>query len=569
MDLLLELKRDIQKYADTISSVINIDVEIMSKSLIRVAGTGSLKNKVGISMEGEAYVYKNVLRTGKSIIIENPRENKNCQNCPSRNKCTEVFEVSTPIIFNSETIGVIGLICFDENQKIEFFNKIESYIKFLKQISMFITSRIYHHNEKIIIENNNKVLLNVVDRIPEAIIITNEQNKVELYNQLSNTIIKDLSLDNYLNISNISPFSDKKEFCLSTSNTTHKVIGDVINFPTYMGRFRNLYVFQESEKFKDYLKQINNKYVKEFIFKSREMLHIYSKILKVAKTNTTVLISGESGTGKEIIAKNIHETSNRSNKPFIPINCGAIPETLIESEFFGYVRGAFTGANPKGKIGLFEQANGGTIFLDEIGDMPYSLQVKLLRVLQEKTITPIGSSVSKKIDVRIISATNKNLEELITEERFREDLYYRLNVFPINLPPLRERPKDIIDITNYFIEKYSTLFGISTRKLSDEVIESFLSYTWPGNIRELKNTVEYIINIIEPEEDTILLRHLPQKIIKKNENTKIKTLAELEKEAIKDLLEKFGTSSKSKVKIAKTLDIGLATLYRKIKLYNL
>lgn len=299
------------------------------------------------------------------------------------------------------------------------------------------------------------------------------------------------------------------------------------------------------------------------------MAQIYSKILKVAKTTTTVLISGESGTGKEIIAKDIHETSNRRDKLFLPINCGAIPESLIESEFFGYVKGAFTGADPKGKIGFFEQADGGTIFLDEIGDMPYSLQIKLLRVLQEKTITPIGANKSKKIDVRIISATNRNLEELILEKKFRKDLYYRLNVFPISIPPLKERPKDIIDIANYFVEKYSILFGIPTRKLSDEVIESFISYTWPGNIRELKNVIEYAINIIDENDNIILLEHLPNKITQKMEINNLKTLAEIEKDTIKDLLIKFGISSKSKVKIAKTLDISLATLYRKLKLYNL
>lgn len=336
-----------------------------------------------------------------------------------------------------------------------------------------------------------------------------------------------------------------------------------------MGRFRTLYIFQESQKFRTYLHQLNYNFSKEFIFNSQEMEAVYSKIRKVAKTTSTVLITGESGTGKEVAAKAIHTSSNRADMPFIAVNCGAIPDTLMESEFFGYVKGAFTGANPKGKIGFFEQADKGTIFLDEIGDMPLTLQVKLLRVLQEKTISPVGSDKIKEIDIRIVAATNKNLETLVAEGKFREDLYYRLNVFPIDIPALRERPKDIEDLTNFFIAKYSQLFNIPIRRLSNEVMFLFLSYSWPGNIRELKNITEYIINVIEERDLMITVKHLPPKLTNSLNIKEIKTLAEIEKEAIETFLLKYGRSSKDKVKVAETLDISLATLYRKLKLYNL
>ncbi|WP_304159488.1 sigma 54-interacting transcriptional regulator, partial [Fusobacterium ulcerans] len=217
----------------------------------------------------------------------------------------------------------------------------------------------------------------------------------------------------------------------------------------------------------------------------------------------------------------------------------------------------------------FEAAEGGTLFLDEIGDMPLSLQVKLLRVLQEKTISPVGSDKVKEIDIRIIAATNKNLEALVAEGKFREDLYYRLNVFPIDIPPLRERPKDIEDLTNFFIAKYSQLFNIPIRRLSNEVMSLFLSYSWPGNIRELKNITEYIINVLEERDLMITVKHLPPKLTNSLNIKEIKTLAEIEKEAIESLLLKYGRSSKDKIKVAKTLDISLATLYRKLKLYGL
>lgn len=569
MDLLYQIKDDIQKYAETISKVIDLQVEVMSKNFIRVAGTGILRDKISENMFNEAHIYKEVLKTGKTIVIKNPREEKLCTDCASRKNCKEILEVSTPIIFNSEIVGVIGLICFNEEQKNSFLLKEDYYIGFIEQMSMFISSRIYQENEKIMIENNNRVLLKVVDGIPNAIIITNENNEIELINETGTSLFGDLPLKAKLNTTTLSEFSDKKEFFITCNEITHKVVGDIIDFSKNMGRFRTLYIFQEADKFREYVQQFNSNFIKDFVFTSFQMQNVYLKIQKVAKTTTTTLITGESGTGKEVVAKAIHMNSNRAEKPFIPVNCGAIPESLIESEFFGYVKGAFTGANPNGKIGFFEQANGGTIFLDEIGDMPLSLQVKLLRVLQEKTITPIGSNKIKEVDARIITATNRNLEELVKENRFREDLYYRLNVFPIYIPPLRERPTDIVELATYFIEKYSQLFNIPSKLISNEVKEFFLTYSWPGNIRELKNIIEYAINVIDEKENIIFLKHLPPRLVNSFENKQIKTLAELEKEAIKNLLEKFGASSKDKVKIAKTLDISLATLYRKIKQYNL
>lgn len=569
MDLMSKVKDDILKYAENISQVLNIDVEVMSKNLVRIAGTGVLKEKVGKSMSGEAHVYKKVLKTGKTIVIVNPRENEMCKSCPSIKNCTEVLEISSPITFKSETIGVIGLICFDEIQKNNFLAKKDSYIKFLEQTADFISSRIYQESEKIMIENNNKVLLNVVDRIPNSIIITNDSHKIELINDMGTSLFGESSPEKTIKISNLNDILDKKEFSLEYNGIKHDVVGDIIDFPTNMGRFRTLYVFQEAEKFRTYLQQFNNNFAKDFIFTSPEMQNVYLKIQKVAKTTTTVLISGESGTGKEVAARAIHMNSNRADGPFIPVNCGAIPESLIESEFFGYVKGAFTGANPKGKIGFFEQADKGTIFLDEIGDMPLSLQVKILRVLQEKTISPIGSDKTKEIDIRIIAATNKNLEELVRENKFREDLYYRLNVFPIDIPALRNRPKDIEELTKYFVGKYSQLFNTPIKVLSPEVMNIFLSYNWPGNIRELKNVIEYIINVVDEKDNVISAKHLPPKFIKSIDKKEIKTLAQMEKEAIEELLKIFGKTSKGKLKTAETLDISLATLYRKLKQYNL
>lgn len=225
------------------------------------------------------------------------------------------------------------------------------------------------------------------------------------------------------------------------------------------------------------------------IGKSPVMLDIYKQIGKVAPTDATVLIKGESGTGKELIARAIYHYSNRSAKPFLAINCASIPEPLLESELFGYERGAFTGADFK-RIGKFEQYSGGTIFLDEIGDMPLGLQAKLLRVLQDGKFQRLGGTETIETDVRIIAATNKDLEDMVKNSTFREDLYYRINVVTINVPPLRERREDIKDLVHYFIQKYNKKLGKTIKGITTEAIERLKEYTWPGNVRELENVIQ-------------------------------------------------------------------------------
>jgi two-component system response regulator PilR (NtrC family) len=240
---------------------------------------------------------------------------------------------------------------------------------------------------------------------------------------------------------------------------------------------------------------------------NREMLKIFAIIKKVSDTLANILILGESGTGKELVARAIHENSSRSKMPFMPINSGGIPENLLESELFGYMKGSFTGAYAD-RPGFFEMARGGTIFLDEIGELSPVLQVKLLRVVQEKTFRRIGGSEDIKIDVRIISATHQNLEKKVKKKEFREDLYYRLNVIPIFLPPLRERKEDIPLLINNFIEKYAQMFGKEIRTISSYAMELLMNYDFPGNIRELENIIERSVamessNIILPENLTL------------------------------------------------------------------
>ncbi|MEM7828254.1 MAG: sigma-54 dependent transcriptional regulator, partial [Candidatus Aenigmatarchaeota archaeon] len=258
----------------------------------------------------------------------------------------------------------------------------------------------------------------------------------------------------------------------------------------------NLDLITENRELRERLRGFEREPV--FIAVSEPMKRIQELIKKVAETDSTVLILGETGTGKDLVAKQIHRMSKRSGEPFITVNCAAIPATLLESELFGHEKGAFTGANRK-KKGLFELADGGTIFLDEIGDLNIDLQGKLLRAIEEKAIMPLGSERKIHVDVRIIAATNRNLAEAIKQSKFREDLYYRLNVFPIFIPPLRERRDDILPLAAHFLEKYSRKHGKQISGFKKEAQQVLLSYSWPGNVRELENFVERAVILEESE----------------------------------------------------------------------
>ncbi|MFZ7103421.1 MAG: sigma-54-dependent Fis family transcriptional regulator [Peptococcaceae bacterium] len=293
-----------------------------------------------------------------------------------------------------------------------------------------------------------------------------------------------------------------------------------------------------------------------------------------AKSSSNVLIQGESGTGKELFAQAIHKTSGRKEQPFVTINCAAIPRELIESELFGYEGGAFTGALKNGRPGKFELANGGTIFLDEIGDMPLDMQVKLLRVLQEKKITRIGGTSIFDIDVRIIAATNKNLLEECAQDNFRRDLFYRLNVLNINIPPLRERVSDIKELAMYLIHKINKKLDKNVEKISERALKYLINYNWPGNVRELENVIERAINISRTRQ--INAGDLPLSILREREEqkadfvspeiVKIESIEDLEKKAIKKALEIMGGNISQ---AAGVLKVSRNTLYNKIKKYAL
>ena len=370
-----------------------------------------------------------------------------------------------------------------------------------------------------------------------------------------------------------------EEYKVALNDKVFYLIGEIIPVIPRVAEYDKIFIFNEIKEIKSEIYDLTNVAseinLNQILGEAPAMRQLKRQIAKIAESKSTVLITGESGTGKELIARAIYAESDRHSKPFVAINCGAIPDTLLESELFGYVKGAFTGADPRGKIGKFELANKGVIFLDEIADMPLYLQVKLLRVLQERKITRIGSNQVIGIDVRIIAATNKNLAALIKENKFREDLYYRLNVIPIDVPPLRERKEDIRIIVGHLIKKYEKLFNKTISGIDPAALNELLAYSWPGNIRELENTIEFMINMVE-EGGALTRDTLPQSILEQRSDFhepeadgKVIPLAVVEKELIANALKMYGNTTEGKKRAAAELGIGIATLYRKLEKHKL
>lgn len=309
---------------------------------------------------------------------------------------------------------------------------------------------------------------------------------------------------------------------------------------------------------------------------SKSFTDVKSKAVKISSGNLTILIVGESGTGKEVFARAIHTSGPHGHRPFVSINCGAIPENLLETELFGYDEGAFPGARRGGKQGKFELASGGTIFLDEISNLSLYLQAKLLRYLQDRRIERVGGSRMIPVDVRIIAATNSDLQEMVRKNLFRDELYYSLSVIPLVIPPLRERPEDIPLLLEFYMKRFGKLLGKDIQGFSEEAMKACVKYYWPGNVRELVYAVEYAINL---EENVLIsLESLTPEI---REEARKKTrdgiagdgrllqLAQLEKEAITAALDRFGWSDDGKIRAARALGISRATIYRKIQRYGL
>ena len=583
---LIEIEEHIKKYIKVITTVINVDVGVVDKNMKRVSGTSRYNDTVGERVRGN--VFKKTIETGETSIIENPRIHDLCQICADKELCKETLEISTPIYCNGEIEGVLGLLCFNEEQKNKILLDVESYLDFTKQIAEFIGMKFKEYRESLLQKEREETLNQLLNNMTKGVILSDVDGNITSINQIG---IKKLKLSfnpegkKMKLISQNDYIMNEEIFKLIIGKKEYNVTGKKVPMVSFSQKKINGFIFDDIQKISKNIVEVSNQYnritLDDIHGTSQSIQSLKEYIKTVANSNSTVLITGESGTGKELIARSLHSSGNRKDKPLVVINCSAIPDSLLESELFGYVKGAFTGADNNGHMGKFELANGGVIFLDEIGDMPLYLQAKILRVIQEKKIERIGSNKSIDLDIKIIAATNADLRQKIKEKKFREDLFYRLNVIPIQTCPLRERREDIEPIVKKLIEKYSVISGKKEIDIDEKAMKVLLDYDWPGNVRELENVIELIMNTCG-EADRVTVSMLPENIkLSKNKNIILEEIkkesfeiledefCEIEKNYIIKGLEKYGNSTEGKKILCEKMNIGLTTLYRKLKKFNI
>lgn len=584
---LYKIQDSVQEVAEAISAVLNVGVTIIDKDLNRIAATGEYKDSIGQKIPKNCS-FELIINSKKPLFIDAPEGNEICNKCAAKEKCTELATLGYPIIKEGEILGAIGINAFKEDQKEVLQNSYNSLIVFLNKLSDLLVGKLNYYDtieELIIKEEETRKIVNGLDN---GIICTDDRQRIKFINLKAQ---KDLNIseEKVINkpVTDILPGLNTKLNGTYQEKRINMKDGNmnfiIKNIPVFIdGKKASniLEVHKTSELVRNAYKLIeaqNSISFSSIIGKSKGIVKVKEMAYQISGSDSTVLLRGESGTGKELFARAIHYTSNRSCLPFVAINCASIPENLLESELFGYEGGSFTGARKEGQMGKFELANGGTLFLDEIGDLPLHLQPKLLRVLQEQAFMRIGGKELININFRLIAATNRDLEKMVEEGRFRDDLYYRLNVIPIHIPPLRDRDKDILILSDYLLDKYCCKLEKPKKSFSREVKEAFLKYKWPGNIRELENVVEYSVNVTKGE--VITFDNLPTTFkntlnnyidCKDSAGRTLKDRVEqYEKEVLQSMLKEYGDSTNSKQKIAEILDINLSTLYRKLTRYNL
>lgn len=516
-------------------------------------------------------------------VVTQSRFDPLCEGCDSKENCREKAFLGTPVILQDRCVGVISLIAVTHEQQEHISDNLREFSDYVRHISTIFVSKLLEDQGPG--DNISKIFATMIDNMDQGVLVVDDENRVQFVNQ---TALKTLGVVQNNIIGKpirFRPLTFESNFThghmqhiVSWDDKSELIIGQLHNI---QGRQLFLMAFHQSHTSFSVANAPDEPHIEQLVGECRVMRQLKRLISRIAPSPSSVMVVGESGTGKEVVARAIHKLSGRRNKPFIAINCAAIPEQLLESELFGYVKGAFTGASANGKTGLIQAANTGTLFLDEIGDMPLMLQAKLLRAIEAREILPIGASSPIQVDIRIISATNQNLAQFIAEGKFREDLFYRLNVIPITLPPLRERQEDIELLVHYFLHLHTRRLGSVYPGIAPDVVEILRKHRWPGNLRELSNLMEYLVNVV-PSGEVIDSTLLPPNLLnngttEQSDVTEVSeahlslddaggtALEEMEKQMIREALSRHN----SKKQVADELGIGIATLYRKIKKYEL
>ncbi|MGE5703638.1 MAG: sigma-54 interaction domain-containing protein [Clostridia bacterium] len=574
----LELfKPAIEKVITGISDILNIDAAVINDRGQLVVSTERYLKQKGAHVHVPSI--KMVLSKGQ-YLVDKPGSMDMCAGCRFNTSCPAKVELLSSIRVEDNAIGVVSLTSFTKEGQNRLSKNTEKYQQILTEMTEIITTII--HQERMMTPRDSYQLLleETLNTVPDACLTFDRSGSIVFCNSAAESLLakNDLLPDDVSQM--FSPSLQQGGYdSLPVANClVDKLNAPITASPIFSGSHFIGGILKVSAE-RSSLQMIESAVVHapkrersldQIVGSSAVIQALKQKTEKIKNSSSTVLITGETGTGKGHLAKAIHEASNRSYYPFVAINCAGIPENLFESELFGYEEGAFTGAKKGGKPGRFELAEGGTLFLDEIGDMPLSIQPKLLRVLQEMTLERVGGTRSIPINVRIIAATNHNLEELVEQKKFRADLYYRLHVIPISIPSLAERKEDIELLAKSFLQKCSQKTGKAFFGITAEAMDYLQAHSWPGNVRELENVIEYAMNM---ESGTMITpESLPERLTlsaKPKEQAIRAKVADLQAETIRAALLKHGADLQGKQEAARELGIGIRTLYRKIKAYQI
>jgi transcriptional regulator with PAS, ATPase and Fis domain len=584
------IRKDAQRVAEAISSSLELETEIVDETLTIVAGTGRYRDKVGRKEEGgdphAGYIYGRVMTRGKAEIVEDAPNDPKYDPSVHNGTTPELAEICCPITAQNKVIGVIGLVAFSEIQRDILLKRKNQLLDFVQRMAELLASKAVETETLQNITLISNQLRTIIESMDNGVLAVDNRGTITHCNQIGASLIqrsrRDIIGQRISKIWAGSPILEaikegygydwREESYQAANHTMHFMVTvkPVVLGSDIMGAVASFRDMADVRKRAyDMMVTVQPVGIDDIWGNSPQIRELRKTILQVATSSATVLVTGETGTGKGLVASAIHHSGPRLAGPFITVNCGAIPDNLIESELFGYREGAFSGARKGGKPGKFELADSGTIFLDEIGDLPLRLQPKLLHVIQTKLVERLGGIKTIPIDARVIASTNRNLERMIADSEFRKDLFYRLNVIPLHIPPLRARKEDILILLDRFLETYCRNERKIIKGVSPEVKDLFLSYVWPGNIRELENTVEYMAGMETGE--IITMDRVPSRIKRKrpdrvSPDMSLDALLEkYEEDLLRQKLSEIGGLPGRKDKLAEMLQISRATLYRKLK----
>lgn len=569
---LLRQRKTLQVLSELINYSLGVEVFFVDTDMVAVAGTGPYRVNVGTKRPTDSYVDVTI-HQGEGQVVTEPKYTKQCYRCDYRRLCPYSMVMCHPIISNSEVKGLMGFLGFSKEQRGSMIERSSLLSELCRRVS-YMWERNWPNIGQFISHPMIKVFMDAFD---EGIVLTSPDCSVLTVNQKGEHL---LGVKGGLELGGTSPrekigkrSSDVNAVSFAAVESAKSLMRAAYPISDGQALAGRMIVLEAPEKSRKAAKSCPLFPCRSsmIVGASQAITRVKEQAAYVAESDSTVLILGETGVGKELLARFIHQSSRRWAKPFEAVNCAAIPDALFESELFGYTPGAFTGARKTGKAGRFLMAHTGTIFLDEIGRLSFDNQAKILRILDEGELQRLGRDEKETVDVRVLAATNVNLEKAVEENRFLRDLYYRLAVIPLCVPPLRERIEDVPLLIEHFIAKLTRVLPATDfRGFSEEALDYFMGYAWPGNVRELKNTVEYVMNIVRGRKATLYdlpptIRRGPdaQPSAERNQAT-ILPLSDLEKHQIRLALETFGETTDGKRRAARLLGISLSTLYRKI-----